>query len=67
MQLMTFFSGRCCGGPVLVLSLALVLFGVIFTRLSAVGLGWVFMGIGVATFALCLVLASNTSTSQAIK
>ncbi len=65
MQWMTFFSGRCCGGPVLMLSLALVLFGVMFTQLSAAGLGWVFMGIGIATFGLCLLLASNASTSHA--
>ncbi|WP_295409575.1 hypothetical protein [uncultured Thiocystis sp.] len=67
MRLTTFFSPRCCGGPVLALSLALVLFGALFMLLSAEGLGWVFVGTGLVTFGLCMVLASETAVSHATK
>lgn len=53
------FSCACCGGPVFALSLALVSFGILFRLLSAIELGWVFAGIGAATFGLCMVLASE--------
>lgn len=59
MRLTTLFSRRCCGGPVLVLSLGLVLFGTIFLMLSAAVLGLTFVGIGVATFGLCILLGQS--------
>jgi hypothetical protein len=59
MRVTTFLSRRCCGGPVLVLSLALVLFGLLFILLSATGLGWMFITIGTATFGLCLLLGRS--------
>ncbi|WPL12299.1 hypothetical protein Thiosp_02063 [Thiorhodovibrio litoralis] len=55
----TLFSRRCCGGPVLVLSLALVAFGVLFKLLAASGLGWVFLAVGVSTLGLCMLLGQR--------
>ena len=61
MRLTLLLSDTCCGGPVFVLSLSLVSFGILFTLLSAVELGWVFVGIGISTFCLCLLLASEVA------
>lgn len=55
----TILSRRCCGGPVLMLALALMALGVFFILLSALGLGWVFIGIGAASFGLCLWLSQS--------
>ncbi|EXJ15614.1 hypothetical protein [Imhoffiella purpurea] len=57
--LTTLFSRRCCGGPVLALSLALVLFGTLFELLAASGLGWVFLAVGAGTLALCMLLGQS--------
>jgi hypothetical protein len=64
MRLAPFISCTCCGGPVLVLFLTLVSFGILFMLLSAVALGWVFVGIGIATFGLCMLLASEVAGAR---
>ena len=58
-RLTTLISRRCCGGPVLILSLVFGLLGLMFASLSAVALGWVFMGTGIATFGLCMLLGQS--------
>ncbi len=58
----TLFSRRCCGGPVLMLSLAFLLFGTVFTLLSAQALGLVFMATGAATLGLCMLLGKSRCT-----
>lgn len=53
------FSRRCCGGPILVLSLAFIAFGGVFLALSAASLGGVFLIIGIATLTFCMLLGQS--------
>ena len=55
----TLISRRCCGGPIVLLSLAFFLFGALFSVLSAIGLGMVFVAVGAAAFGMCLWLAQS--------
>jgi hypothetical protein len=50
------FSWRCCGGPVLGMTLLCSGFGVLFLFLSAYRLGLVFIAVGVLSELLCLYL-----------
>ncbi len=50
------FSGRCCGGPVLGMTLMCSAFGVLFLFLSAYRLGLVFIAVGALSEMLCLYL-----------
>ncbi len=50
------FSRRCCGGPVLAMTLLCFGFGVLFLFLSASLLGLVFIAVGGLAEALCLYL-----------
>jgi len=49
-------SRKCCGGPVLVLSLLCLAVGLLFVGLSAVSLGLVFITVGGMAEGLCLLL-----------
>jgi hypothetical protein len=53
------FSRRCCGGPVLVLALAFMLIGALFTLLSAPGPGLVFGLVGIGSLGLCVMLGQS--------
>ena len=53
------FSRRCCGGPVLALTLLCFGFGVLFLFLSASLLGLVFIIVGGLAEALCLYLGRS--------
>ena len=58
------FSRNCCGGPVLALSLAFLLFGMLFVSLSAISLGVVFMGVGILAEGLCLLMGRSRCKSS---
>lgn len=62
-KLKTLFSRNCCGGPVLLLSLTLILLGTLFSVLAATALGAVFMIIGAASQGLCLWLGRSRCTN----
>ncbi|MET0028417.1 MAG: hypothetical protein ABW101_12335 [Candidatus Thiodiazotropha sp.] len=53
------FSRRCCGGPVLAMTLLCFGFGVLFLFLSAYRLGLVFIAVGALSELLCLYLGRS--------
>ena len=56
MWLKHLMSSKCCGGPVLALTLMCLTFGLLFVGLSAVSLGVVFVAAGGMAEGLCLLL-----------
>lgn len=52
-------SRRCCGGPVLTLSLVFSLLGGLFLALAATGPGVVFILSGVGALILCMTLGRS--------
>ena len=52
-------SRRCCGGPMLALSLLCVGLGLMFILLSAVTLGLVFIMVGMSSEALCFLMSRS--------
>jgi hypothetical protein len=57
------FSRRCCGGPVLALTLLCLGFGALFLFLSASLLGLVFIAVGGLSEALCLYMSRTRCRS----
>lgn len=53
------FSPKCCGGPVLLLSVISAGFGVLFLMLAAFELGAVFISVGLIATGLCLYLGAS--------
>jgi hypothetical protein len=53
------FSHECCGGPVLILSLFSIGFGLLFLILAAFELGAVFVSVGLFAMGLCLYLGTS--------
>ena len=52
-------SKRCCGGPVLAMTLLCIGFGTLFLCLSAYALGLVFIAVGALSESLCIVHSRN--------
>ena len=52
-------SRRCCGGPVLAMTLLCIGFGALFMLLSAYALGLAFIAIGALAESLCFALSRS--------